>query len=131
MPGNEQDEQAVLAADAERRRALVANDIAALEVVHDPALTFTHSSGRTDMGLPAFLSRLKSGEMRFTRADVEECRARSFGDAAWITGKVRYAFEFSDGRKTESYNRFLSVWVREGRKWKMAAWQANKLAAAS
>lgn len=131
MPSNEQDEQAVLAADAERRRALVANDIAAIEAVHDQALTFTHSSGRTDMGLPAFLKRLKSGEMKFTQADVEECLTRSFGDTAWITGKVRYAFDWSDGRKTESYNRFLSVWLRQGGKWKMAAWQANKLAAVS
>lgn len=118
-------EQAVLAADDARYRAMLAADILALDTVLSPDLTYTHSNGVTD-DKAAFLEKLRRGEVVYQACQRETHRFQTYADVALLHGTVRLKAQVSS-RPVELHNHYLTVWVRVGARWQLRAWASTRL----
>ncbi len=115
--------KAVLKADAARRAAMIAGDVEALGALLHEDLIWTHSSGKTD-GRASFLDGIGSGAVRYLALETEGVEVLSRGDVfvchGLLTGRAS-----RDGVEKALVNRFLNVWVREGDRFRMIAWQST------
>ncbi|MGO9463957.1 MAG: nuclear transport factor 2 family protein [Isosphaeraceae bacterium] len=69
----------------------------------------------------------RSGRMKFRRYETSELRARRYGDAAVVTGRLRRSREVN-GREIQDDWRFTKVYVRRSDKWQVVAWHASESA---
>jgi hypothetical protein len=116
---------AILAADAARRRAMVAGDIAALEQVLSEALIYTHSTGHSD-DLASYLAPQRSRELTYRSIEISDASVTVNGDTGWIVAQQRTHLTRS-GKDSFNHVQLLTVWVLEGGAWKMAAYNATRI----
>ncbi|MGD8832192.1 MAG: nuclear transport factor 2 family protein [Pseudomonadales bacterium] len=116
-------DEALLDADARRRAAMIAGDVQALGELLDDDLVWTHSSGRTD-DKAAFLSGIASGTVSYHALDVDDVTLLQRGDVFILHGTL-HGRASRDGQEKALTNRFLSVWLRDGARFKMVAWQST------
>jgi 2-dehydropantoate 2-reductase len=116
-------EQAVLAADARRRAAMVAGDADALRGLLGDDLTWTHSSGKTD-DKTAFLAGIASGAVIYSALDVPEVAVARHGDVFVCHGTLDGRAS-RDGVEKTLRNRFLGVWKRRASGFELVAWQST------
>ena len=120
-------EKDILALEDERFGAMVARDFARLQLLVHDDLMYTHSSGVVD-GKASWLDSMKSGRVKYKRADCSERKVRLYGDTALISGRAQIEAEIGGEAKTLRL-RFLNVWTRTSRGWQFVAWQSTPLAA--
>ena len=120
------DEKALMQADAERRAAMVAGDLDALEHLLANDLTWTHSSGKTD-SRSGFLDVLGAGTTVYHTLDTRDTSVRQYGDVYLLDGVV-FGDVTKDGQDKKLINRFLTVWRKndEG-SFQLHAWQSTGL----
>ena len=116
----------VLAADARRITALVAGDVAGVDLL--TADDYTHVETNGGMRDKAqFLALLSTPNFRFVRWTIEENHVRLFGDVAVVSGRYRNVVRTAAGEQPEKHARHLRIWVwREGA-WRNVAHQATRL----
>jgi ketosteroid isomerase-like protein len=120
-------EQEVLAADAERVRALLANDIPALEALLGDDLTYVHSNGMLDTKA-SYIESLRSGASRYLTMDMSDLSVRALGeDVAVINAKFE-ARVLVRGGEVNPKPRVLMVYARRDGRWQMVAWQSTPIA---
>lgn len=119
----EADEQALLEADAQRRAAMVRGDADALGEVLDEALIWTHSSGKTDTRR-SFLEGLASGVVEYLALETAEVSVIRRGEV-FVCHGLLLGRASRDGIEKSLKNRFLSVWVNDGGRFRMLAWQST------
>lgn len=129
MPDTATPEQQVLAAEAQRTRALLAADIPALERLTGEEYTHVETGGvlRDKAG---FLAAMARPDVRFTSWVTEENRIRLYGDTAVVTGRYYNTVRTAAGEQPRKYARHLRVWVRRNGAWQNIAHQATQLVAA-
>lgn len=120
---------AVLRADADRYRAMLAGDVDALDRLLSPDLTYTHSSAHRE-SKAEYLASLSSGRVRYESTRCDEVSVRINGETAILEGHSVFS-ALVDGVSRTLDNRFLSVWVLRNSKWQMAAWASTPIPAAS
>lgn len=113
----------LMAADAARRRAMIAGDTGALAGLLADDLVWTHSSGKTD-DKTSFLSGIASGTVQYHALDVEEVRVLERTELFVCQGTL-VGRASRDGVEKPLRNRFLSVWERRGDALRMLAWQST------
>jgi ketosteroid isomerase-like protein len=118
------DLEAVLAADAARRAALVAADVDALAPLLDDELVFVHSSGNRD-DKARVLAAVGSGAVEYRSIDLDRVVGHVVGDVAYLEGNILME-AVNGGTPTTVDARFLCVWVRSPDGWRLAAWQNTK-----
>lgn len=115
------------ARDAERVRATLAGDLAALDDLFADGLRYTHASASVD-DKQKYLENLRTGVYQYrSLTDVE----RSFqvhGDTVLVTGDVRIDV-LAKGTPKVFTSRYLAVWLREGGRWRLGAWQSTPVPA--
>ncbi len=79
------------------------------------------------MTKPQAIAIWRSGRMKFRRYETSEIRARRYGDAAVVTGRLRRSRELN-GREMQDDWRFTKVYVRRSDKWQVVAWHASESA---
>jgi ketosteroid isomerase-like protein len=120
-------EQEVLAADAERVRALLANDFAALEALLGDDLAYVHSNGMLDTKA-SYIESLRSGASRYLTMDMSDVSVRTFGeDVAVINAKFEATVQVRSG-VVNPKPRVLIVYAKRDGRWQMVAWQSTPIA---
>jgi ketosteroid isomerase-like protein len=119
-------EQEVQAADAERVRALLANDIAALEALLGDDLAYVHSNGMLDTKA-SYIDSLRSGVSRYLTMDMSDVSVRALGeDVAVINAKFNARVQVRGG-EVNPKPRVLIVYARRNGRWQMVAWQSTPI----
>ncbi|MFN2645092.1 MAG: nuclear transport factor 2 family protein [Burkholderiales bacterium] len=120
-------EKDILALEDERFSAMIARDFPRLQLLVHDELMYTHSSGVVD-GKASWLDSMKSGRVKYKKANCSERKVRMFGDTALITGRAQLEAEIGGEAKTLRLL-FLNAWTKTPQGWKFVAWQSTPLAA--
>jgi len=117
---------AVLAAEQRRCAAMLANDPAALDLLLDPRLHFSHATGAVDDKV-AILAKLTAGRIRYAGISWSEESVVALGqDAAVLTGRMVMDVQV-EGTDKRLNNRVMSVWQRSDGDWKLLAFQSTPI----
>jgi ketosteroid isomerase-like protein len=122
------DEQAVAKhiseLEARRYQAMTDADIALLTELLSPDLVYTHSDASTD-SFDDYLEKLSSGHFDYGPLEHPEASIVVHGDCALVLADMRG--EVLIGSQLRMLNsKTLSVWVREGERWLLLAFQPTK-----
>ena len=120
-------EKDILALEDERFGAMTARDFPRLQLLVHDELMYTHSSGMVD-GKATWLDSMKSGRVKYKKAQCTERKVRLYGDTALITGRAQIEAEIGGEPKTLKLL-FLNAWTKTPQGWKFVAWQSTPLAA--
>lgn len=117
--------EALLAANAARFTAMVRQDLAALDTLLAPELTYVH----TDGGLQSkaeFLTTLRTGRLRYQSIRPDDLQTRLYGEMGLVTGRSR--MRVKAGQELLRFSiRFTALYQRRGTGWVLVAWQATRL----
>lgn len=109
----------VLAAEAERCRAIYEQDWAVLEPMMSDDLSYVHMPGRIE-NKAQYLAGVKSRPRKVEREDL---KVRVYGNTAVMTGIM-----INRPPNAESVTaRVTQTWVKDGPGWKMVAFQASRI----
>jgi ketosteroid isomerase-like protein len=124
----------LLAADAEtelagiekqRFAAMLAADVAALDRLLSPDLTYTHSSARVETK-QEYIEAIKTGASKYKVIEPEDIRVRVYGSTAVLTGRCRFEVT-SGGQDLKLRVRYTDVYVNRDGAWRMVAWQSTRI----
>lgn len=116
----------VLAAEARRGAAMLANDAAALDRLLDARLVFSHTTGQVD-DKPAYLAKMAAGRITYLGIGWDEQQVVALGaGAALLTGRM-WARVRVDGEEKHLRNRVLMAWATSDGDWKLVAFQSTPL----
>jgi ketosteroid isomerase-like protein len=118
-------EATVLALDAERTRAMVAGDVAALDRIFAADAVYTHSTGRAE-SKTEFIESIRSGARKYKSMACRDVRARVAGGAVILTGNAEGVVE-AGGRDIPLSLVFTSVYVEKAARWELAAYESTNL----
>ncbi|MGQ0546784.1 MAG: nuclear transport factor 2 family protein [Betaproteobacteria bacterium] len=116
-------EKDILALQDRRFAAAVEEDFKALEAMVHDELVYTHSHGGGDTKA-SWIDAMRSRKTRYRRIVPGERKARVYGDAALITGRVDFEVE-SSGQPRSLRLVFLEAWTKTPQGWKFVAWQST------
>lgn len=116
----------IIAAERHRCAAMVANDVAALDLLLDPRLRFNHATGAVD-DKAAYLAKIGAGRISYvSTAWSEQCVIRLADNAAVLTGHMTTDVRV-DGAEKRLNNRVMTVWSLAEGNWRLAAFQSTPL----
>ena len=117
--------EAIKKLEAERNRALVATDLAAIERLY--ADDYTSAVGTTFRTKAEVLADLKSGTLKVEAISNDETNVRVYGmTAAVVTGKSTARVHDRTG-DTNGHAYFTRVWVKQMGHWQLVANQQTPL----
>ena len=117
--------EAILAADANRRAAMISANRNQLESIFSERLVWTHSSGAVEHR-EAFIANIESGSVRYLELDTPTIEVMTLGYSWLCVGELAGRAE-RDGVEKALKGRSLSAWTREAGALKMVAWQTTPL----
>ena len=110
-----------------RFAATIKADLAALSGLLADDMTYGHSNSKIETKTE-FLDLIKTGHYQYKSIAPREVTSRLYGDVALLGGLAD--IDVVSGGQPVSVNlRFLEVWVKQGGRWKLAAWQSTRLPA--
>jgi ketosteroid isomerase-like protein len=74
------------------------------------------------------IANIKSGELKFTSATIDDMKARVYGDAAVVTGRNTMKGQFK-GKDISGQYRWTDTWVKRDGRWQCVAGHASTIAA--
>ena len=117
----------IIAAEAARCAAMVANNPAALADVLDDRLQFHHATGAVD-DKPGFLAKMSAGRIIYQGVKWSEEEVLALGDnSALLTGRMTTDVKV-EGTPKQLNNRVMTVWSRMGDTWRLLAFQSTPIA---
>ncbi|HUB29000.1 MAG TPA: nuclear transport factor 2 family protein [Terracidiphilus sp.] len=118
---------AVKAAEEARVAALDRSDVAALDSLLAPDLTYVHASGKVDTKI-SFLEAIRSGQLRYISWQPTRFNVRVEGATAVLDGE--YAIYVQDKRvQPQPFHVtvfFLTVYALRDQRWQQIAWQTTR-----
>lgn len=117
--------EAIAGLEAARYDAMLRGDRAALERMLDDELVYTHSLGDRD-DKRGYLDKLSAGFFDYLEIghDIERIILR--GDSATVIGAMR-ARAIVGGEARELDNSYTAIWARDGRDWRLVAFQPTPI----
>lgn len=116
----------IMALDKAWAKAVVDNDIPAIEKIVSPSLVYSHSDGAVDTH-EVYLNRLKKGTSDYQAIDFSRMDVKLFGDTAILTARARFKV-LADGRQIDNDLAYTHVYQKAGGKWRMIAHQSARMA---
>lgn len=120
-------QQDVLQADERCAEALVKGDVAALDGLIAPDVTYVGADGLIE-DKRSILYRLRSGAASYRSIIATERRARVLGETAIVTGVVAMR-GVSRAQEFDVTARYTAVYARRDGRWQLTAYQATPLPA--
>ena len=117
----------ILALETQRCAALVARDFDTLDELFTDDVKYTHSSGSTDTKA-SYLESLRSGALVYRSIERADTEVAVYDGAAVIATGVTLEIT-SAGTDRTIRGRATLTWVRDGGRWRFAAWQSTPVAA--
>lgn len=114
------EEQAVLAAEDRRYRAMLDADLPALDELCADALSYAHSSGTRETK-SEYLEKVRSGHYVYRRVDHPVERVEVAGDTAIVVGRMTADVDVGGTPKTIDCLA-LAVWTRASGTWQLLAY---------
>jgi ketosteroid isomerase-like protein len=111
--------------EQQRFAAMQAADIATLDRLLSPDLTYTHSSGKLETK-PVFLGAIQRGALKYKTVAPEGIAVRVYDSAAVVTGRCHFQVE-ADDRQLDLQVSFTDVYVKRDGAWQLVAWQSTRL----
>ena len=111
--------------EKQRAEALMKGDAGLLDRTTADDYTMITSSGQL-RNKARMMGDLKSGEVKFQSADVDDLQVRVYGDAAVVTGQHIQKAQ-SGGNDISGQYRFTRVYVKQKGQWKAVAYQATRI----
>jgi ketosteroid isomerase-like protein len=121
-------EEAVRKAQADRFAALIKGDFDAVAGMLSDDLIYTHSNSKVETKAE-LLQLLKSGHYQYRSIVPKDVVVRMYGDTAVANG-LGDVEVITGGQPLSLKLRFIEVWVKQGGRFKLAAWQSTRLPAA-
>jgi hypothetical protein len=121
------DVDAVLELEDRRYQAMLDADLAVLDEVCAPALSYAHSSGARDTK-DQYLAKVRSGYYVYRRIDHPVERVAVVGDTAIVVGRMTADLDVDGVPKTID-NLALAVWARAAGAWQLLAYAPTSLPA--
>jgi uncharacterized protein (TIGR02246 family) len=120
-----QAEQEIRRIETRRFEALTRGDMAWLEEIMADDAVYTHATGVLETKTE-YLAKMKSGEVKYESFAPEEFQVRVYDTAAVLTGIARVRAHVA-GEARNLRLRFTDVYVKQGGRWRMVAWQSTRL----
>ncbi len=121
-------EQEALQVQARRSKAVMAQDVSALEPMVADELTYCHASAQCE-DKASYLNTVKTGRIRWVTMNPEGMEAHVYGDTAIITGVLRQTIMAGGATKPlPLVIRSIEVYVRRNGRWQLANFQATRVA---
>lgn len=118
--------EAILGAENQRCAAMLGNDIAALDALLDPALSFAHATGAVD-DKAAYMAKMAAGKIAYVSIDWPETNVTALGDAhALLTGRMATHVSV-DGVDKQLDNRVTTVWALDAGNWRLLSFQSTPM----
>jgi ketosteroid isomerase-like protein len=114
----------IRALEARRYQAMTDGDIAALDDLLSADLVYAHSDATRDTK-QSYLDRIANGYFDYGPLTHPEEAIVVHGDCAIVTGDMRGEVQVA-GKQRVLNSSALAVWVREGEKWVLLAFQPTK-----
>ena len=114
----------IRALEDRRYQAITDGDVAALDELFAADFVYTHSDTKTDTK-QSYLEKLANGYFKYGPISHPEADILVHGDCALVFGDMRGEVRL-DGQMRVLNNKTLSVWVREGERWLLLAFQPTK-----
>ena len=121
--------EGLLAAEEDRRLAMLDSNVAVLGTLLSATLAYTHSTGVTDSKL-SYLEQLAGGALRYETLEFAAPQARLLGTAGLVSAVMRATILKGDVRR-EIASSYLAVWEHSATGWVLQAVQATALPAKS
>ena len=113
------EDDAVLAADDKRLKAIIAADVDALDRLFAAELVVVHGNGvREDKS--AHLESFRSGRLRYRTIEREETQIAVTGNVAVICASLNVEVTIG-GENKSSPVRYMGVWINGAGGWRMLA----------
>jgi ketosteroid isomerase-like protein len=109
--------------ELEERRyaAMMAGDIATLDILLSNQLVYTHSSGDRD-SKAEYLDKVAARQFIYHQIDRSEETIRIEGETAIVVGRMHARVDIGGSERLLD-NRSLAVWSRSGGVWRLLAYQ--------
>lgn len=118
-------DEAILALEEQRRSAMLAGDLGALESLLAPDLRYTHSTGTSDTRA-SLLAKLAGGQIAYRQLAFTQLAVQCTADAGTVAGEM-HAEVVRDGLPRSVAACYLAVWLRRAGAWQLAAFQGTAL----
>jgi hypothetical protein len=115
----------ILAAEAERQRALVDADLAALGTLCADELRFTHASGSVQTKYRLFAA-LESGRLDYVSIKTRDEIVNVYGETGVLSGDAAVQVQLPRGRRRTIDNVYTAVYVKRDGAWRLVAYQSTE-----
>lgn len=123
------DTEILIAAEDERRQAIVRDDADALAAGMTDIFHYAHINGMVE-DKDAFLTRIRAGVVRTHLNKASDVRVQFRPGYALMTGRSRIEYEWTTHEnKGVTETLFLAVWEKQGEDWKISAYASTPLPA--
>jgi ketosteroid isomerase-like protein len=125
----QQVKQQITQLEERRWTAMTQNDFATLNELLADDLVYTHSSAVVD-DKASYIESLRSGAVKYKKAEREPCTVTVHGDTAIVTGSARVSV-FVRGQDKLIHMRYSNVWIKQAGGWKFALWHSTSIPASA
>ncbi len=107
-------------------QAILKSDTSFLEKYYAEDYTAIHGDGKLSTKAEE-IANFASGVTKYESIEVRESKARAYGDTVIINGRV-FVKTTVNGKPYSGEVSNTRVWVKQNGEWKVAAWQATRVA---
>lgn len=119
------DEDEIRRAETDRFAAMVKADVATLDKLLAPELSYTHGDARV-VDKSIFLAELKAGDFKYLTIAPNDVKVRVYGSTAVVTGGAGMDI-VNKGVPAKIRIRYTNTQIKKSGSWQMVAWQATRL----
>jgi uncharacterized protein (TIGR02246 family) len=119
-----QAEHDVLQVQTERNKALLTQDVKALESILADELLWCHSSAALE-NKTQFLERVRSGASQWLKLEPHGMKVHVYGDAAVVTGQLQQTTTGPGRKPADRTLQTIEVFVKRDGRWRLADFQGT------
>jgi Domain of unknown function (DUF4440) len=117
----------VLSMEKQRFLAMLNKDTAFLDQVLADDLLYCHTTGKVDTK-QSFIRSIAERTLDYKKMDLQETSMRSYKNTVIINGKMHIILiSKSDNQQLDFTIKYLDVYRKKGKNWKLVAWQSARL----
>jgi len=112
--------------ERQRFRAMETVDVATLDRIFSDDLIYTHANGLQHTKAE-LIGVIGSGDFKYESITPGDIRVRIYNETAVVNGRVSMQIKSGAGEQVFKLC-YLDVYVKQGGRWQMVAWQSSRLA---
>lgn len=119
----------VIAADDARLKAMLDDNVPALDRLMGDKFFYTHNNGFTE-GKKPYLDRMREGKVRYKNPRKHDVTVSVYGNAAVMNGRIQLDVDIlAEKRQISMNNLFMSTWVKGDNGWVIVGWASTPIPA--